>query len=261
MGARCPAKTAKILPGKWVLDQKKDSEGNLVRNRARWVVCGNFEQNWQYQDLYAAVANNTSVKVFLLLTAVLDLECEQVDVVRAFLNAALEEGDEIYVAQPDGFDDGTGRVCRLSQALYGLRKAPLLWFRVLSTALKKLGFEALTTDLCVFKHHTETILLIIYVDDMLISAPTRDLVASVRHALKEHFELKELGDVKHFLGIKIVRNRASRQIFMSQELFSRKILQDLCLDAQLHALKTPMDAKWQPPTHQYEQASSSAVAF
>jgi hypothetical protein len=191
-------KGAQILPGKWVLDQKFDSDGKWVRNRARWVVCGNFE-SWQYQDLYAAVANNTSVKVFLLITAILDLECEQIDVVTAFLNASLEEEDEIYVAQPDGFDDGTGRVCRLLQALYGLRKAPLLWFRALSTILRKIGFESLSSDLCIFKHRTEMILLIIYVDDMLISAPTKALIASIREALKKHFELKELGDVKQFL--------------------------------------------------------------
>ena len=43
------------------------------------------------------MANNISVKVFLLLTAILDLEYQQIDVVKAFLNAPLEEGDEIYV--------------------------------------------------------------------------------------------------------------------------------------------------------------------
>ena len=107
-----PPKYANILPGKWILDQKFDSEDKWIRNRARWVVCGNYE-NWQYQDLYAAVANNTSVKVFLLLTAVQDLECQQIDVVRAFLNAPLDRDDEIYVAQPDSYQDRSGRVYRL----------------------------------------------------------------------------------------------------------------------------------------------------
>jgi len=50
------------------------------------------------------------------------------------------------------------------------------------------------------------VLLIIYVDDMLISAPTKALIASVREALKQFFELKELGDVKQFLGINITRD-------------------------------------------------------
>jgi hypothetical protein len=214
-----PPKDAQILPGKWVLDQKFDINGEWARNRARWVVCGNFE-SWQYQDLYAAVANNTSVKVFLLITAILDLECEQIDVIRAFLNASLEEGDEIYVAQPDGFDDGTGRVCRLLQALYGLRKAPRLWFQALTTVLKQIGFEPLSSDLCVFKYRTKMILLIIYVDDMMISASTKAMIASIREALKEHFELKELGDVKQFLGINITRDRANRRVFLSQGQFA-----------------------------------------
>jgi hypothetical protein len=80
--------------------------------------------------------------------------------------------------------------------------------------LRKLGFEPLSTDLCIFKHRIEMLLLIIYVDDMLISAPTRALIALIREALKEHFELKELGDVKQFLGITISRDRANRRIFI-----------------------------------------------
>ena len=169
--------------------------------------CGNFQQEgWQYQDVYAADANDTSVKVFLLLTAVLDLECEQVDVVRAFLNASLEEGDEIYLAQPDGFDDGSGRVCRLLQALYGLRKAPLLWFRALSTALKKIGFEPLNTDLCVFKHSTEMILLIIYVDDMLITAKNKMILTEFKKQMIQKYEITDLGKAQQFLGLQIQQN-------------------------------------------------------
>src|SRR5262249_14573242 len=149
---------------------------------------------------------------------------------RGFLNAALEEEDEIYVAQPDGYDDGSGRVCRLLQALYGLRKAPLLWFKALSTALKKIGFEPLNADLCVFKHRTKMILLIVYVDDMLIAEPTKAEIANIREALNEFFDLKELGDVTQFLGTTITRDRANHRIFISQELFAKKMLQDFGFD-------------------------------
>ena len=146
------------------------------------------------------------------------------------------------MAQPDGFNDGTGRVCRLLQALYGLRKAPRLWFQALSSVLSKIGFESLSSDLCIFKHRTEMVLLIIYVDDMLISAPTKALIASVREALKQFFELKELGDVKQFLGINITRDRANRRVFLSQEPFAKKILQKFTLKI-LHPVQTPMDIK------------------
>ena len=118
---------AQILPGKWVLDQKFDSNEEQIRNRARQIVYGNFE-SWQYQDIYTAITNNTSIKIFLLITAILDLEYEQIDIVIVFLNVSLEKEDKIYITQPDSFDDGTGRICRLRQALYSLRKAPRLQF-------------------------------------------------------------------------------------------------------------------------------------
>src|SRR5947209_16093517 len=59
-----PPPDANILPGKWVLDMKFNAKGEWDRNRARWVVCGNFEnaENWAAQDVYAAVANSASVK-------------------------------------------------------------------------------------------------------------------------------------------------------------------------------------------------------
>jgi hypothetical protein len=124
--------------------------------------------------------------------------------------------------------------------------------------LTKIGFEPLSSDLCIFKHRTEMVLLIIYVDDMLISAPTKALIASIREALKKHFELKELGDVKQFLGINITRDRANRRIFLSQEPFAKKILQELTLET-LHPVHTPMDVKWHPPLLQNEKKPPPAV--
>jgi hypothetical protein len=65
-------KGANVLPGKWVLDQKHENDGTWIRNRARWVVCGNFEgtEGWSAQDLYAAVASAVAVKIFFTLIAI-----------------------------------------------------------------------------------------------------------------------------------------------------------------------------------------------
>ena len=90
--------------------------------------------------------------------------------------------------------------------MYSLQRAPFLWFKELSTVLKRIGFEPLAIDLCVFKHTTEMAFIIIYVDNMLISAPTKVAIASIYIAMKEHFELKELGDMKQFLGMTISRD-------------------------------------------------------
>ena len=56
---------------------KFNAKGEWDRNRARWVVCSNFEnaESWAAQDVYAAVANSSSVKLFFTLVAVNDYEC------------------------------------------------------------------------------------------------------------------------------------------------------------------------------------------
>jgi hypothetical protein len=64
-----------ILPSKWVFDEKTDPITGITTPRARWVVCGNFDQgSWRTQDLYAAVVNSVTVKTFLALVATRDLE-------------------------------------------------------------------------------------------------------------------------------------------------------------------------------------------
>jgi hypothetical protein len=44
----------KVLPGKWVYDEKMDPITGGFSTRARWVVCGNYEDDsWSMQDVYA----------------------------------------------------------------------------------------------------------------------------------------------------------------------------------------------------------------
>ena len=61
-------------------------------------------------------------KLLLNMAAVEDLDIEQMDVDTAFLYSELQE--EVYMVQPEGFNDGSERVCRLKRALYGLKQAP-----------------------------------------------------------------------------------------------------------------------------------------
>lgn len=236
-----------VLPGKWVLDVKFDANGAWVRNRARWVVCGNFERydSWEAQEVYSAVANSTSVKLFFILMAVKDLECQQYDIVTAFLHAHAE-GDPVYVVQPEGFDDGSGRVCRLRKALYGLRKAPLWWFNTLSTRLHEIGFEPLSTDMCFFKCDRLSALLILYVDDLLIAAPDKDTIKAVEDLLVQCFNLKALGEVHEFLGIQVERNREERNVLLHQRRYTERILEAFAA-TDLKPAKTPWDHKLSIP--------------
>jgi Reverse transcriptase (RNA-dependent DNA polymerase) len=231
---------AKVLPGKWVYDIKRDMLGKIIRYRARWVVCGNF-QDKEDIDTYAAVAHMTSVRIFLLIVAIDDLECEQVDVVSAFLNA-LMKNEVVFVMPPTGFRKGK-EVWRLKKALYGLRQSPLLWYREIVEVLKQLGFEPLDSELCLFRNSSlglqKPVFLLLFVDDMLIAAESTDLVARVKYALSQHFELKELGDVSLFLGLEVHRNRRERSIFLTQRQYTVNMLKELDQE-HLHPVAVPL---------------------
>ena len=73
---------------------------------------------------------------------------EQMDVETAFLNG--EVTSEVYVNQPKGYADGTNRVCKLSKALYGLKKSRREWYECLNKYLTRLGFKKNNIELCLY---------------------------------------------------------------------------------------------------------------
>lgn len=81
--------------------------------------------------------------------------------------------------------------------------------------MESLGYEAIPSDLYLFRHKETGILVILYVDNLLISTRTVNIINTARDRLKAHFELKELGNVKRFLGFDIVRDHRARKIFIS----------------------------------------------
>ncbi|CAJ2508691.1 Uu.00g137170.m01.CDS01 [Anthostomella pinea] len=85
--------------------------------------------------------------------------------VTAFLNSKIPDEYEIYCMQPQGYSDGTKRVWKLNQALYGLHKAPLWWFETLVKVMKDAGFVPMSTEMCLFKHEKLGVLVLIYVEN------------------------------------------------------------------------------------------------
>ncbi|KAJ0124118.1 Uncharacterized protein HZ326_31466, partial [Fusarium oxysporum f. sp. albedinis] len=188
----------KALRGKWVFKLKRGENGQVLRYKARFVVRG-FEQREgiDFNETFASVVKPMSYKMIFAIAAALDLELEQMDVKTAFLYGLVTE--EIYVEQPEGFDDGSGRVCKLLRALYGLKQAPRVWYETLSTFLATLGFKPLLSDMGVFvKGHT---FIAVYVDDLLIAGPSKDEIVAVKQALCNKFKMTDLGPCKYYLGM------------------------------------------------------------
>jgi len=108
-----------VLSGKWVYKIKRKADGSELF-KARWVVRG-FEQQYgvNFDETYSSVVKSSSFKTMFAMMAHHDLECEQMDVVTAFLNAPLHE--TVFVEQPTGYEQAGGLVCLLLRALYGLK--------------------------------------------------------------------------------------------------------------------------------------------
>ena len=123
--------------------------------------------------------------------------------------------------QPKGFV-ATGQehlVCRLRKSLYGLKQAPRQWYKKFDDFIRSVGFSKSDEDHCLFTKTAQDgspVFLIIYVDDMLLSGlHTGELTELVRK-LQLKFAMMDLGSAWHILGMKISRNRAKRQLFLSQ---------------------------------------------
>ena len=109
------------------------------------------------------------VRTLLAVVAASKWDLFQIDVKNGFLNGDLSE--EVYMQPLLGLFVESNKVCRLRHALYGLKQAPRAWFVKFSSTISRLGYTASPYDSALFLHRTDkgTILLLLYVDDMIIT--------------------------------------------------------------------------------------------
>jgi len=214
-----------LVTCKWVFKAKHDTNGNIVRFKARLVARG-FSQAYEidYFETYAPVAKLTTYRVIFALAALEQWEIHGMDVITAYLLGLLDE--EIYMIQPEGFvKTGMKRilVCRVLRSLYGLKQAARVWNQKIHTFLIKIGFVRSSADPCLYIDTKRNIYITIWVDDLLIAGKNGRDIAAVKVQLAGEFEMKDLGELKHFLGMRITRT--SGGISIDQGGYVRQVLE------------------------------------
>ncbi|CAI7875765.1 unnamed protein product [Closterium sp. NIES-54] len=126
------------ITSKWLFKIKSDADGKIERYKSKLVAKGYQQKEVDYKELFAPVVKPTTLRTLLAGAAIKGWVVKQMDVTTAFLNGVLEE--EIFMVQPEGFDDGSGRVLKLKKALYGLTQAPRQWYLKLRGVLEEIGF-------------------------------------------------------------------------------------------------------------------------
>nr|GEV69865.1 hypothetical protein [Tanacetum cinerariifolium] len=137
----CPSRVRPIGM-KWVLKNKKDERGIVIRNKTRLVAQGHTqEEGIDYEEGFAPVARIEAIRLFLAYASYIGFIVYQMDVKSAFLYETIDE--EVYVMQPLGFQDPEfpHRVYKVEKAMYGLYQAPRAWYGTLSKYLLDNGFQ------------------------------------------------------------------------------------------------------------------------
>ncbi|CAI7834491.1 unnamed protein product [Closterium sp. NIES-53] len=210
----------KAITSKWLFKIKFDADGKIERYKSRLVAKGyQQKEKVDYKELFAPVVKPTTLRTLLAGAAIKGWVVKQMDVTTAFLNGVLEE--EIFMAQPEGFDDGSGRVLRLKKALYGLKQALRQWYLKLRGVLEEIGFTPSTADHSLFLlgEGEQRSFMVVYVDDILIFSPSSDLVKEVMLKLQDKFKCKALGDVSFYLGLHIERDVEKRCMRVHQRKY------------------------------------------
>jgi hypothetical protein len=144
----CPPDAIPI-PNKWVFLKKYNKEGNITKFKAWLIVKGCVQRpGFDYTDTFSPVVRLETIRVIMALVPSKQLKIYQMDVKGAYLNGILQE--KVYTRQPDGFGDGTSRVCWLQKTLYGLKQSGREWNKELDRRMKKKGFSNLQSDPCVY---------------------------------------------------------------------------------------------------------------
>ena len=206
----------------WLYKHKLDAEGNPRRHKARLVANGKSQEHGiDYNDTFAPVVKPVTIRAVLEVSLARDCPIHQLDVKNAFLHGELEE--TIYMQQPPGFIDKEHphHVCKLRKAIYGLKQAPRAWNLRFANFIKSLSFRSSEADasLFVFNQGSRKAYLLLYVDDIILTASDNSFLQSIIKTLQTEFPMSDSGKLHYFLGVKTDFNTNS--IFLSQSIHRR----------------------------------------
>ncbi|GKE39451.1 retrovirus-related pol polyprotein from transposon RE2 [Tanacetum coccineum] len=148
-----------------------------------------------------------TVRVFLAIAAAKQWELHQIDVHNAFLHGDLKE--EVFMKLPPGLHKGQpGEACKLHYSLFTLQQN---------------GVQ---------------LNILVYVDDMIVSGNDHEAITQFKTYLSNCFHMKNLGNLKYFLGIKVAH--AKDGIFLCQRKYALDIIFEVGLLGAKPA-KIPME--------------------
>ncbi|CAI7846667.1 unnamed protein product [Closterium sp. NIES-53] len=175
----------KAVQCKWVLRIKTDDKGQVTIYKSRLVAKGFMQKEKQdFNEIFAPTAKPPTLR------------------------------EDVYMTQQPGYEDGTGRVCKLKKSIYGLKQAPRCWYQKLAAVLEEMGFRTNSCDESLFLK-----------------------------GLMKNFKCKTLGEVKYYLGMHVERDLDHRWLKLHQEKFVKELGEKYGIENE-RKVATPLPAEF-----------------
>ena len=226
---------AKLRHPKIIHTKKIDDEGN-VKYKTRCVIAAwNLTKGVDYNETFSPTVKQDSLKAILVTALQLDLDIHHIDWETAYLNSDIAE--DIYLSIPTGYDisgearkkgfrpDDPDLCLKLRKSLYGTPQAGRNWNKDVHELLIAEGFRSFPKDPCVYIRRNpdgSIIILGLYVDDLLLCSKNDKYMHELKLKLNRKYKLNDLGEVKKFIGMRIIRYRD--RIEMDLEQYIDKML-------------------------------------
>jgi len=190
----------------------------MTRYKARLVAQGfNQVPGRDFEETWAPLPSAATTRALFAVAAATGLEVYHVDVKTALLNVKMDK--EMYIKLPDGIEpEGVEEMCRLNLVLYGIKQAGRLWGIKLDKELKEIGAVRSKVDPCLYEWchpmHGRVVILV-YVDDLIVAGKKLAGVAAVKRSVSEKFEVRDMGEINDFIGMKVMSDREAKTLTLS----------------------------------------------
>ncbi|THH13070.1 hypothetical protein EUX98_g9761, partial [Antrodiella citrinella] len=220
---------------------KYGPDGAVTRYKARLVAQG-FTQvpGVDYFDTFSPTVRLETLRILLHLAAAHNWSRGQDDVTGAFLHSKIDT--ELYMRQPPGFNDGTGRVCLLLLSLYGLKQASNVWNAYMNGKLTSAGYRRLDYDSAVYTRQCKAgnIILAIHVDNFLSFSDSPSELDRARKELHNLFKMKE-EDPNWIMGFQLIGDPSQGTIAISHRQYIDTVLKRFGMD-DCNPQRTPVES-------------------